>query len=100
MQRRKVMQNRETKKIVGTVKSVSISGIGQNSAQLVLVVVNKNEQMTLTVRSLPAHEPQVFVSVANFVTTAYWNKKTIGVEFLPLSDSGNVADVVGVYVPA
>ncbi|MFN0279703.1 MAG: hypothetical protein ACKVRN_14065 [Pyrinomonadaceae bacterium] len=94
------MPKKRKRIIVGKITQVEIKGIQGVSAQLVLVVENRREQLPLQVRSLPAHEPQIFVSIANFVTTAYWNGRTIRVEYVPPSDKGGVADVVGVYVPA
>lgn len=76
----------------GKVKSIGVSGIDRDSAELIFVV--KNVSLRL---GFKRHETQAFVGISNLVTTAYFWKLEVGVEYEVSSVSTN--EVSAVYLP-
>ena len=85
--------------ITGTVTSVNVKGYGQNSAQLLFTVLNKKtgEQKAIMVTSYPDYEPQIFSSMANFVTAAYFSKQKITAGYY--TNPGETSRSIEVFSP-
>lgn len=69
--------------ITGKVVSISIKGKGPNSAQLLFTVESKKpaKKVSMVVTAPPDYEPQVFTSMANFVTAAYFSDLRIRADY-------------------
>jgi hypothetical protein len=85
--------------ITGPVRSVSVKGVGPNSAQLLFVVeaTNGSKAVPIVVTSYPGYEPQVFASMASFVTTAHFLGKEITAGYY--TPPGETSRAIEVFSP-
>ena len=83
--------------VTGLITSVNVNGIGPNSAQLLFVVHEKIKDVQVAIMVTSDYEPQVFASMANFVTAAYFARKPITAGYI--TRAGETSRAVAVFTP-
>ncbi len=82
----------------GLVRSISVFGNGQNSAEIVVSIGKEGGEPTaLRVGAYPATEPQVFSTFGTLLAGAYLNKLEVEVHVLPIPHA--TPQIVGIVVP-
>ena len=74
----------------GQVIYISVSGYIQNSAQLEFTIQGNKKGDRTTILVTSDYEPQVFSSMADILTSAYYARGPVSVGYHPL-DKGNFA---------
>ena len=84
----------------GRITSISVSGYGQNSAEIVFTVLSSatGQNQAFHVLAYPAYEPQVFSSTATMLTTAYVHNKKVRVTYQ--RNEGETDRTISVSMPA
>jgi hypothetical protein len=84
------MKNEEEFYIEGLVTYLSVSGYRQNSAQLLFTIEDNKKDDNTAIKVTSDYEPQVFSSMANILSSAYFSKSQVTVGYHTLID-GNYA---------
>ncbi len=65
----------------GTVSLMDISGIGPNSAQILLTLKKDKESRPFIINAYPGHEPAAFAAYASVLSAAYTTDAQVTVRY-------------------
>ena len=84
--------------VTGLVKSIQVFGLGQNSAEVVVVMDVSGINETFRVGAYPATEASVFTSFVMLLSAAHHTKTKIDLQYLPVTNQ--TPQVRGIVFPA
>ena len=83
----------------GLVTSITVTGYGQNSAEIVFTILNSTTGLNQAfhVLAYPAYEPQVFSATAALLTAAYVHRENVKVQYRRIA--GETDRTISVSLP-
>jgi hypothetical protein len=93
------MPKSKSKYVTGVLESITVKGMGPNSAEIVIGLIDAGgTKSAYAVYAYPTTEPSVFSSFATLLTAAYLTKSKVFLEYVPVS--GPTPQIVGLTMPA
>jgi hypothetical protein len=88
----------DQQKVTGVLQSISVTGMGPNSAEIVVSIETQGTQEAYAVYSYPSTEPSVFSSFVSLLTGAYLAKTEIDLYYVP--GSGPTPQIIQISCPS